>query len=391
LAARVTTTAGGKEDFQDHGPAGATQTIDLANGNVHSITLNANCTLTFTNSGMVNSKAYSFTLIAKQNNTGGFSITWPVSVSWMSGTPTLITTANAANIFVFFTVDSGNTWNGATVTGGVSAATIANTPSGSIASTNVQAAINELDSEKVANSIATAAGDMIVANAANSLVSFSAPGVGKAIVGDPTASNRIIAANPDALAQVTMLPTGFTTDAGTDASTAALAATLNRATGSVAAMTLASGTLQLYPIALPKGMTIAGLWAHSGSTALAAGSNQWMTLLDSSLNIVMKTNDYTNTAWSGNRPKLFLSPATYATNYKGLYYIGVVVVASTMPTILGISVNGIITSPTSKVLPVLSGQANTGLTDPTSLVTVTTPASSWTAFGTAHTAYMGVY
>jgi hypothetical protein len=72
LAARVTTTAGGKEDFQDHGPAGATQTIDLANGNVHSITLNANCTLTFTNSGMVNSKAYSFTLIAKQNNTGGF-------------------------------------------------------------------------------------------------------------------------------------------------------------------------------------------------------------------------------------------------------------------------------------------------------------------------------
>lgn len=107
----VLSTAGIREGIQAHSTTGTTETIDLANGSVHSATLDANCTFTFT--GSVASWACSFTLVLKQDATGNRTATWPASVKWPTGTaPVLSTTANATDVLTFTTIDNGTTWLG---------------------------------------------------------------------------------------------------------------------------------------------------------------------------------------------------------------------------------------------------------------------------------------
>ena len=107
----VRADGGGREVYSNHGNAGATETIDLANGNVHRIVLDANCTLTF--SGSTASVACSFTLVVVQDATGSRTVTWPASVDWPAATaPTLSTAANKVDILTFVTVDNGTTWWG---------------------------------------------------------------------------------------------------------------------------------------------------------------------------------------------------------------------------------------------------------------------------------------
>ncbi len=89
-----------------------TVSIDMNNGNVHSITLTGNATLTFDNP-IATGDSSSFTLIAKQDATGSRVITWPGSVKWAANTaPTLTTTANRYDILAFTTVDGGTCWFG---------------------------------------------------------------------------------------------------------------------------------------------------------------------------------------------------------------------------------------------------------------------------------------
>lgn len=91
---------------------GATETLDLESGNVFDITLDASCTLTFSNPP-ASGRAGSFTLIVRQNGTGGWTLTYPASVKWAGGTPpTLSTAASAIDILSFVTVNGGTTWFG---------------------------------------------------------------------------------------------------------------------------------------------------------------------------------------------------------------------------------------------------------------------------------------
>lgn len=104
---------GGKEKLKVHGTVGATETIDLADGNGHTMTLGAAaCTLTFT--GAVTGYVCSFTLVVTQDATGSRTITWPASVHWgsSSGVPTLSTGAFNVDILTFFTTNGGTTWWG---------------------------------------------------------------------------------------------------------------------------------------------------------------------------------------------------------------------------------------------------------------------------------------
>jgi hypothetical protein len=92
--------------------SGTTHTIDITTGNVHQLTLTANCTLTFSNPSPTG-KACSFTLIVTQDGTGSRTLTYPGSVLWAGGSaPTLTTTASAVDILTFLTTDAGTTWYG---------------------------------------------------------------------------------------------------------------------------------------------------------------------------------------------------------------------------------------------------------------------------------------
>ena len=90
----------------------STYTVDLTQGNVFNLILNASCAFTFSNptgSGAV----CSFTMVLSQDGTGSRTATWPSAVVWQSGTaPTLSTAANAVDVLSFVTYDGGGTWFG---------------------------------------------------------------------------------------------------------------------------------------------------------------------------------------------------------------------------------------------------------------------------------------
>jgi hypothetical protein len=84
---------------------GTAYTINITNGTVQYLTLTGNCTYTFPTP--VAGK--SFMLIQRQDGTGGRTVTWPASVDWPGATaPTLTSTANRVDKFVFTAIDGSN-------------------------------------------------------------------------------------------------------------------------------------------------------------------------------------------------------------------------------------------------------------------------------------------
>lgn len=82
-------------------------TIDLAGGSVQILTLTGNCTFTFPTA----TTGRSFTLLLRQDGTGGRTVTWPAAVRWPGGTaPTITNTASRQDKYIF-TAD-GTNWYG---------------------------------------------------------------------------------------------------------------------------------------------------------------------------------------------------------------------------------------------------------------------------------------
>lgn len=110
----ATATGGGVETLSALGNKTGATAINLANGNVFSVTLTGNVTFSF--SGATAASACSFGLYIKQDGTGGRTVTWPASVKWAGGAaPSLSTAASATDVLVFETLDGGATWYGSLV------------------------------------------------------------------------------------------------------------------------------------------------------------------------------------------------------------------------------------------------------------------------------------
>jgi len=107
-------TLGGQETVSTNATATGAVTLNLTNGNVFSLTLTGNVTLTF--SGAIAGRACSFTAYLRQDATGGRVVTWPGSVSWSGAVaPSLSTAANSIDIVVFESIDGGTNWYGSLV------------------------------------------------------------------------------------------------------------------------------------------------------------------------------------------------------------------------------------------------------------------------------------
>lgn len=106
----ITRSGGGRELVQAHGATGATETIDLAAGNVHTATQDEACVWTFT--GATAGVACSFLLIL-EGVTG--AATWPASVNWADGTAPTLT---GRCVLSFVTVDGGTVWDAALIGSG---------------------------------------------------------------------------------------------------------------------------------------------------------------------------------------------------------------------------------------------------------------------------------
>lgn len=90
---------------------GAT-TLDLSSSNFFNLTLTGNTTFTFSNppSG-ASGRMFSFTIVAKQDATGGRTISWPAGSKYAGGVvPPATTTANAVDIWSGMTYDGGTSY-----------------------------------------------------------------------------------------------------------------------------------------------------------------------------------------------------------------------------------------------------------------------------------------
>ena len=87
---------------------GAT-TLDLSTSNFFNLTLTGNVTFTFSNAP--SGRVFAFTIVAKQDATGGRTITWPVAKIYAGGVaPPATTTANALDIWNILTYDAGTSY-----------------------------------------------------------------------------------------------------------------------------------------------------------------------------------------------------------------------------------------------------------------------------------------
>lgn len=133
--------------------------------------------------------------------------------------------------------------------------------------------------------------------------------------------------------------------------------------GTNAAGWLVSGRAHVTAVPLNAGDTVTDFQVFTLTTALAGGSNQWCGLYDASRNLIGVTADAGATAWGGFSSKVFTLVSPHTVTAAGLYYVMLVVVATTMPS-LTMTPGG--SSALIGLDPVLCGYANTGLTNPAS-------------------------
>lgn len=132
---------------------------------------------------------------------------------------------------------------------------------------------------------------------------------------------------------------------------------------------LVSGRLTLAGgIVLPAGETISSISFVAGGTGASAPTNQWFCLIDQALNVLAMTVDDTTAPWSFDSVKTLAISGGYTPVVDTPVYLGVVVVATTVPTLQQVGVS----SAAARVAPIMAATANTGLTDPASLASVGT-------------------
>jgi hypothetical protein len=145
---------------------------------------------------------------------------------------------------------------------------------------------------------------------------------------------------------------------------------------------LTSGRLSLEAIWLPAGVTINTISFCSATTVAGTPTNQIFGLYDNNRNLLMATANNTTTAWAANAIKTLSLTSSFTTTYAGLYYLGIMVTATTVPTIKGFTAST--GGQLANFAPSLRGTSTTGLT--TALPgTANAPAavttSAWCAVG----------
>lgn len=207
-------------------------------------------------------------------------------------------------------------------------------------------------------STVTAAGDTIIATGSGTITNLAiGTAAGKALVADPNATNKISVNFPQGVGEATYGAAG------------SLAATFPR--WNLTSVTLAILTTQklyMVGICLPKGITVTNLTWYSGTTGAGTSTNCWSALFDSSRNKLAISADDTNASpWSASTAKVFAMGTPYVVPTAGWYYAGVMVKATTVPTIEGNNDAGTASTAARTAAPVIAGQSSdTGLTNPAS-------------------------
>lgn len=140
-------------------------------------------------------------------------------------------------------------------------------------------------------------------------------------------------------------------------------------TGQVA---LATGVMTSMPIYLVAGDTITNVSFRSGATAAGTPTAWWFALYDTSSTpaLLYQTADQTTTAWAANTTKTLALSTAYTVTTTGVHWVGIMVTATTPPTLLGcVGAPAIVTGERN-----LSQSSGSSLTT-TAPSTITSPAA----------------
>ncbi|HEX3786092.1 MAG TPA: glycosyl hydrolase family 28-related protein [Pseudonocardiaceae bacterium] len=171
-------------------------------------------------------------------------------------------------------------------------------------------------------------------------------------------SAAIWSAFPPALREYYSKPTG------------AIAESISRMTNLSATLAPTSGNLYLQAIVLPASAVVGHLAFATGGTAAGTPTHWWYGLLDSNRNLLAVTADQTTTAFAANTlsslPIATIasgSATSFTTTYTGLYYVGLMMTATTMPNFIGTNhVSG--DNAVIAASPALQGTSTTAMTTP---------------------------
>ncbi len=132
--------------------------------------------------------------------------------------------------------------------------------------------------------------------------------------------NTAVTSNPDTFVRRNMLRYGLYDSAGD--------------TGQVA---LATGVMTSVPIFLHGGETITNISVRSGATAANTPTAYWFALYSSAATpaLLAQTADQTSTAWAANTTKTLALATPQTITREGIYWVGIMVTATTPPSLLG--------------------------------------------------------
>jgi hypothetical protein len=140
---------------------------------------------------------------------------------------------------------------------------------------------------------------------------------------------------------------------------------------------LSTGRMSMQAIWLQAGTVISSITFYSATTAAGTPTNQLFGLYDGSRNLLATTTNDTTTAWAANTAKTLNLTAQYTIPSTGLYYLGIMVTATTVPTIKGMAAPS--ASQIHGAAPIINGTSSTGLTtalpNPAAAITVTTTSA----------------
>ncbi len=117
----------------------------------------------------------------------------------------------------------------------------------------------------------------------------------------------------------------------------AVAQSFDRAAATIADLTIATtGQLYYMQLPLPVGALVSALTFRSGETAASTPTHQWACLMDSTRAIQAISADKTTTAWAADTDVTFTMGTAFRIPSGGPWYAGLMVAASTVPTIDGV-------------------------------------------------------
>lgn len=98
---------------------------------------------------------------------------------------------------------------------------------------------------------------------------------------------------------------------------------------------LTSGTLYMMAIYLKAGTLVSNISFFSATTAAGTPTNGFFALYDSSRNLLANCANFTTEAWAANTIKTKAMSTAYRVTVSGLYYLGIMITATTVPTLKG--------------------------------------------------------